>query len=676
MRTICVIFMSAVAALFSSVIHAETPADSIKDHLTRPILVPDVPLTETQAACTAKVPAMPAVKSLAEWETHAKSIREATLTNVVYRGRAAQWRDAQLGVEYLETIAGGPGYKIQKLRYEALPGLWIPAVLYLPEKLEGKVPVALNVNGHDPNGKAADYKQMRCINQAKRGIIALNPEWYGMGQFAKPEFRHYVMNQLDLCGTSGLAPFYLSMKRGLDILLSHPNADSSRVAVAGLSGGGWQTIFISSLDTRVTLSNPVAGYSSLLSRIGEKSDLGDSEQQPCDMATVADYTHLTALLAPRPSLLTYNAKDNCCFVAAGALPPLLTAAEPIFKLYGKPAALRTHVNETPGDHNFGQENREAHYRMLGDHFFAGQAFDAHEIPAGDEVKSKDELFVPLPEKNSSLHQLALDEMRNLPLEATLPTERETVGPWQKAKREELRQILRYQPYAAEATMVKQETVAGIAITSWKLRLGSKWTVPAVEFSREDSDGTTIVIADAGRKSLAQEVETLLNLKQRVLAVDPFYFGESSLGSRDFLYGIMVSTVGDRPLGIQTAQIVGIADWQRTLHGDQLVSVQSQGPRTSLIALCAAAIRPESIAAANLTDSYGSLREIIEQNKGVNEAPELFCFGLLERFDIRQLTALCVPRRIGFIHASPRVQSELKDLSALYTLMNESFSPVP
>ena len=27
------------------------------------------------------------------------------------------------------------------------------------------------------------------------------------------------MNQLDLCGTSGLAPLYLDMKRGLDVLL-------------------------------------------------------------------------------------------------------------------------------------------------------------------------------------------------------------------------------------------------------------------------------------------------------------------------------------------------------------------------------------------------------------------------------------------------------------------------
>src|SRR5207302_8351436 len=126
--------------------------------------------------------------------------------------------------------------------------------------------------------------------------------------------------------------------RGRDVLLAHPNADPDRVAVSGLSGGGWQTIFISSLDTRVTLSNPVAGYSNFRTRIRHFKDLGDSEQTPTDLATVADYTHLTAMRAPRPTLLTYNAKDNCCFESGYALPPLLRAADPVFKRLGAETA--------------------------------------------------------------------------------------------------------------------------------------------------------------------------------------------------------------------------------------------------------------------------------------------------------------------------------------------------
>src|SRR5262249_33738818 len=237
----------------------------------------------------------------------------------------------------------------------------------------------LNVNGHDGNGKAAPYKQIRCINLAKRGILALNVEWLGMGQLRGTDYGHGRMNQIDLCGTSGLAPFYLNLKPGLDVLLSLENADPQRVAVTGLSGGGWQTIILSSLDTRVTLSNPVAGYSSFLTRIRHLKDLGDSEQTPCDLATVADYTHLTAMLAPRPLLLTYNAKDECCFEAGYALPPLRDAALPLFKLHGKENALRSHINEDPGTHNYEKDNRQAFYRMIGDHFYPGDArFDPKE----------------------------------------------------------------------------------------------------------------------------------------------------------------------------------------------------------------------------------------------------------------------------------------------------------
>ena len=59
--------------------------------------------------------------------------------------------------------------------------------------------MVLNVNGHDGGGKAADYKQTRCINQALKGMIALNVEWLGMGQLRGEGFSHARMNQLDLC---------------------------------------------------------------------------------------------------------------------------------------------------------------------------------------------------------------------------------------------------------------------------------------------------------------------------------------------------------------------------------------------------------------------------------------------------------------------------------------------
>ena len=55
----------------------------------------------------------------------------------------------------------------------------------------------VNVIGHGREGKALDYKQVRCIILAKRGMLALNVEWSGMGQF-KNRMGHYHLAQLDL----------------------------------------------------------------------------------------------------------------------------------------------------------------------------------------------------------------------------------------------------------------------------------------------------------------------------------------------------------------------------------------------------------------------------------------------------------------------------------------------
>ena len=618
------------AVTFFSTVRADTAA--LTALLSHPILETGTPLAEVQAFTEQRVPLMPAVTTLDAWRKFADRTRRDVLEKIVFRGDLArQWRDAKTKAEWLETIAGGPGYSIRQLRYEALPGLWIPALLYMPDGITGKFPVHLAVNGHDKDGKAAPYKQLRCINLAKRGIASLNVEWFAQGQLRTDGFNHYRMNQLDLCGVSGLAPFYLAMSRGLDALLALPFADPTRVAVSGLSGGGWQTIVISSLDPRVTLANPVAGYSSYRTRARYLSDLGDSEQTPNDLATVADYTHLTALLAGRSALLTYNAADNCCFASDHALPPLLAAAEPIFQLYGQPQRLRSHINTDPGTHNFEVDNRQAFYRMVGATFFPGDAaFNAEEIPSQPELKTAAQLDVPLPPGNLDFHQLALAASKNLPRAGA-------------ATREKLAEVTHFKSLNVAAKQTGTETRGDVQATFWKLRVGDTWTVPITELTRTGATptGNTLLVADAGRKSVAARAEALLAAGQRVLAIDPFYFGESKIAQRDFLYALLVAAVGDRSLGIQASQVVAVARWAGTEFKTSPASValESFGPRSGVFALIAAALDPRAIGRLQQTDALASLHEILRQDWTVDQKPELFCFGLLESFEIPQLKTL-------------------------------------
>jgi hypothetical protein len=629
----------------SVVLAADTAA--LQTLLQRSIIGPGLALAEVQAFTESRVPLMPPVKSAAEWEKLANRLRRDTLARVVYRGEAVAWRDARTKVEWLGTVAGGPGYHIRKLRFEALPGWWIPALLYEPDTLAGAMPANLLVNGHDANGNQAPYKQIRAINLAKRGMLALNLEWLGMGQLSGTNYLHYRMNQLDLCGTSGVSPFYLAMKRGLDILLAHPNADPNRVSVSGLSGGGWQTIFISSLDTRVKLTNPVAGYSSFRTRARFLSDLGDSEQTPCDLATVADYAQLTAMMAPRSALLTFNAMDNCCFAAGHALPPLLDAARPIFQLYHKDANLRSHVNLDPGTHNYEKDNREAFYRMVGDSFYAGDArYPRTEIPSETEVKTGAELHVQMPAENADFNKLARALSKHLPRHPEIPTGDSALRKWQSASRAKLRAVVKARDYSVTAQSTGSETRDGLTATFWQLKLSQDWTVPVVELVRGEPKGTTLLVADAGRGSVAAEAGQLLDAGQRVLAVDPFYFGESKIAQRDFLFALLVGAVGERPLGLQASQLAAVARWSQTERSGGPVAVLAVGPRTSTFTLVAAGLEDKAIGNLELRGALGSLKTVIEQDWSVDQKPELFCFGLLEAFDIKQLTALVGPRTVA------------------------------
>ncbi len=653
---LCLLASCCVILVTSRVSFAAEPLD-LKTELSRPIITPQTSLEETQVYLERRIPRLPEVKTAKDWDALAAKWRQEVLDKVVFRGEAAKWRDHPLVIEYVGEPMRGPGYVVKKLRYECLPGMWIPALLYVPDKLAddkaAKVPVVLNVNGHDGKGKAADYKQIRCINLVKRGMIVLNTEWFGMGQLKQDGFSHTKMNQLDLCGSSGIAPFYLAMSKGIDLLLKHPNADLYRVAVSGLSGGGWQTIFISGLDPRVTLANPVAGYSSYLTRARYGSDLGDSEQTPCDLGKYVDYIHLTAMRAPRATLLTFNAHDNCCFAAGHALPPLLASCRPVYALYGETDRLVSHVNHVPGDHNFGQDNREAFYRAVGAFFYNGaKDFDAHEVVCEkEEIKTLDELLVTVPENNATFTSLAKSLSATLPRASDAPADKSAKQEWQTQRRKLLAQIVAARDYDVDAEpVVTTDSPAADATTQiqrFRLRMSGTWTVPVVELTRGESKGTTVVVADAGRTVLADDIEKLLADGQRVLAVDLLFFGESKYASRDWLWGLMLDTVGDRPLGVQASQLVAIAQHAHdTDRAGRTVTLHSVGPRASLITLVAAALEPQAVGEVTQRDAMVSLKQfVIEKNLGVSEAAELFCFGLLEHFDVPQLQALVAPRRV-------------------------------
>ncbi|TWU27518.1 nitrilase-related carbon-nitrogen hydrolase [Bythopirellula polymerisocia] len=627
-------------------------ASSISKALSQPLLQSGLSKKQVRSYVDARIPKVELPAKKAEWKNEAARLREEFLARVIYQGEAAAWRDAEVKVEWFNTIDEGNGYRIKKFRYEALPGFWIPGLLYEPEVVADKMPVMINPNGHHRGGKAMPYKQRRCINLARRGVLAYNLEFIDMGQLHDGNNKHNRLVQLDLCGTSGVAPFYLALKRGLDIALSHEHADSTRVGVTGLSGGGWQSIWLAALDTRVTVANPVAGYCSIHERVSGDNNIGDAEQIPSDLCSVADYTHLTAMMAPRPLLLTYNAQDDCCFVPTQILEPLETVGRAAYGLLDVDDNFQIHINEDPGTHNFDQDNREALYRFLKQHhFFSDPDIEPVELSISDaEIKSEEELAVPMPANNLTLHELALKLIPSLTSQNSLPAEEATVFQSLDRQRQLLNKIVQRPHYDVKPEFFEREQLKEITISQWRLNVGGHWTIPVVEFDPVDSNRETyILLSDWGKQSMITDVARLVAGRNRVLALDLLGFGEADPGSDPKSYDdvmlMLIATVGDRPLGIQVAQLTAIAQWATRESGEQLPRVFATGPRNSLIGLVAAALETRSIAGIELRQARQSLREIIEQNLKVEDGPEQFCFGLLEQFDVPQLVAMVKPRPI-------------------------------
>jgi hypothetical protein len=175
-------------------------------------------------------------------------------------------------------------------------------------------------------------------------MLALSLGWLGYGEHGQQENNHDFGAHFDLVGSNSLGYFYLAMRRGLDYLASLPQADTKRLGVTGLSGGGWQTTILSSFDERVAASAEVAGIGSMESNLTRPSDTAEVEEDGTDLVQGRDYSLFVALRAPRPTLLMHNAQDDCCFLASLVKPYIYDQVLPFFKLYGAENAFHWHEN--------------------------------------------------------------------------------------------------------------------------------------------------------------------------------------------------------------------------------------------------------------------------------------------------------------------------------------------
>jgi dienelactone hydrolase len=623
---------------------AQTEAGYLRPILEDEILAPQVAVFQLREYILRRVAKAPAPTSREQWAAESASLRKRLLNEVVFHGWPREWVEAPPKFEEVEIIAGN-GYRIRKLRYEIVPGFQSVALLYEPENLHGKVPAILNVNGHvGPPGKSAEYKQKRCITFARHGILALNLEWFAFGELNQTGNQHLFGHDLDLAGANGVGLFYLAMRKGLDYLYDHPNTDRTRIGVTGLSGGGWQTIVLSSLDDRVTVTVPVAGYSSIISRVEAKEygDLGDFEQSATDMFDGVDFTHLTALMAPRPTLLVYNAEDDCCFRAAMTKPFVFDVIQPIFALYGKQDLLNWHENRDPGTHNYQLDNRTQAYHFFSRQFHMPEFEEDADVPS--EIKSYEDLRVGLPENNLTILGLARRLAGQI---GRAPLAQDSAG--REAERSKLKNIIRLRPDNIDrvwTTAISKHL--GIESKTHLFSMGDGLSATAVwlkPIGAADNVPVTIILDDKGKAASAEQIASRLNRGEQVLAVDLAFTGDTWRGESLPDLQQLVSGLGERPIGMEAAQLIEIARWiEKRAHAAK-VRVESNGIRTQVVSLLASAVEPMMFSEVVIRKGMPSLTYLLQKPVEFGAAPDLFCLDLLRETDLDRLAALSAPVRV-------------------------------
>lgn len=328
--------------LFACSLHAQQPPN--------PLLCQGAYYTESQGAQElAKVSKY--INNLSDWTAHADSIR-AQIRSGLEMETFPQKTPLNAKFRNKKTL---DGYTVEAVAFESLPGFYVTGNLYRPTGNHKEKSLAVIACPHGHWSRPEDYgrfradMQIRCAAFAKMGAIVFSFDMVGYGE----------SQQLDHKDQRNLIFQTWNTIRIIDFLLSFPQADPTRVAVTGASGGGTQTFLATALDERITVSVPVVMVSAHFFG-GCECESGLQIHRTGNK--VFSNAEIACLAAPRPMLLVSDGNDWTKNNPAVEFP----FAKKIWGLYGK----QDHVHNAhfaDEKHDYGKSKRLAVYDFFSKH---------------------------------------------------------------------------------------------------------------------------------------------------------------------------------------------------------------------------------------------------------------------------------------------------------------------
>ena len=254
------------------------------------------------------------------------------------------------------------GYRVEKIVFQTLPGVYMTANAYVPER-KGELPAVLCVHGHWRGAKQDPNVQARCIGLAKLGFFVLAVDAFGAGERGlekKLGEYHGEMVAATLYPTgkplSGLQ-VYENM-RAVDYLLTRKEVDGDRIGITGASGGGNQTMYAGAWDERFKAVVPVCSVGNYQAYLGAACCM--CEVVPGALQFTEEWGVLS-LTAPR-ALMVISATRDAFQFSVGEARKSLEFVRPVYGLFGQIGNVRHTIFESP--HAYNAPMREAMYGWM------------------------------------------------------------------------------------------------------------------------------------------------------------------------------------------------------------------------------------------------------------------------------------------------------------------------
>ena len=247
--------------------------------------------------------------------------------------------------------------------YQTLPGVQVPAHLYVPEGINSPAPAILFYPGHWwPDSKTRPDFQAFCINAARLGFVVLSFDPFGQGERGISSRDHRRTEAL-LVGVAqqGIAEY--ETQCALEYLLTRKEVDQQRIGMTGASGGGYNTWMTAALDPRIKVAVPVVGTSEFYQQLHVCRPLDWYQaREHCHfvprLIQYANNHELLALVAPRP-LMVISASEDQSFPPE-SVREIVAYGRELYRTCGAAERLGF-FEDTQDSHGYQKRKREASY---------------------------------------------------------------------------------------------------------------------------------------------------------------------------------------------------------------------------------------------------------------------------------------------------------------------------